>query len=149
MTFKIRPQKLIQGCIPACALSALDWRGVSPGELPTEPELLTLNLSAGCGSGFLDLQNSLTRLSLGPVRVTQGWSNVEARLRDPDRGDEPILIAIRTPRAHCVVVTTVTTGGALVHDPWPSASALGPQWKSLANLEAQACGDAAEICHVP
>ena len=141
----IRKQRLIDGCIPACALSVLDYLGLPPGILPTEAELLTLNTTAGQESGYRNLDHSIRLLKL-PVKIMiiEGWDKVKARIHDPNRADEPILVAHSSPSgAHSVVVTSVNEKRVLVHDPWPENP--DTVWKTIDWLANIACGDAAEI----
>lgn len=126
------------GCIPACAIGILAWKGRAA---PTEDALIqAMYGSQAGGSGFERLKAALEPSGI-LVQVERPQSLAQ-RITTLCSAGHPVMVALgRGAKAHCVVVESVSGGDAVVHDPDPGLA--NPQTVSLAALAGRACGDLA------
>ncbi|MEK9138186.1 MAG: hypothetical protein AAB393_13755 [Bacteroidota bacterium] len=138
--FTIRQQQnKRRGCIPACALSILDFLGVT---LPlTEASLVAgMWTVPGNPSGFERLRSTMGALG---ADVLIGTVNLQRALRYFDSVGVPLLVAKKGSPAHCVVALGLVDGQVVQADPDNGAITHVP----FADFLGACCGDYAVIVY--
>jgi hypothetical protein len=105
----------VRGCIPACAIAVMGTLQCS--RIPSETVLVDqMWVGQKSGSGFERLRVSLS----GSVAVeieAPGAGRIGERVAALTEAGKLVLVAVKNPAAHCVVVELVSRGHVYFHDP--------------------------------